>query len=187
MSESDNVTSSLHHSVNQEMKCEKVDYSETEIKVEDGMSRAVKYEGFLCTFCGEHFFYEEYFTEHIQNHHSSPTEISKVQAGNANITEGMSEQDANQIEDNVVDDILTEDENCGTSFENAASYNNKGEESAPNVAINDGYTTDQRKKQKPRVQKSKKHSGEKTFKCNVCSFATANKSDLVLHTRIHTG
>ena len=77
-----------------EIKFEKVEYSE-EIKCENPEAEtkpdagpscaAVKMEGFLCGFCGKHFFYEEFFTEHIQEHHSPPA--SSVQAGNT--TEGI--------------------------------------------------------------------------------------------------
>ena len=48
---------------------------EEDIKLEDACqpsvtNSSIKRESFKCGFCGEYFFYEKYFLEHIQEHHT---------------------------------------------------------------------------------------------------------------------
>ena len=76
------------------IKCEMFDFPET--KCEAGPSGAVKTEGFLCGFCGEHFVNEAHFTEHIQNHHTPP-----ASSGDNNSTADMLVQEA--AEDHLVE------------------------------------------------------------------------------------
>ena len=110
-------------------------------------------EGYLCAFCGKHFVYEEFFTEHIQEHHSPPT--SSVKVGN-NSTTDMLEQETEQTEEPV------ENENFNKV------------EPAHNVAVKDVHTTANKakgKKRKLTLQNQTKDSEERQFQCSECEYS----------------
>ena len=133
-------------------------------------------EGFLCGICGKHFFYEEFFTEHIRDHHSPPT--NSTQAGNT--TEDMLEREPEQTEA-PFEDVLGEDEI-------AVPGNNENVEPAHNVAVKKARSTaDKGKNRKLTVQKQNKSSEERPFQCSECEYSSKRKWVLTRHTMKHTG
>ena len=67
-----------------------------EIKTEEEEA-AAKTQGFICPQCKAHFLYDEYFKEHIKEHHikmefNEPTSASEVSDNNNNLVSGKSLQ-----------------------------------------------------------------------------------------------
>ena len=147
---------------------------EEDIKLEDicqqpHCNNSIKRESFKCGVCGEYYFCEKDFCQHVQSHHSKPTKV-EAEAG-TNTAVGISNE--------VVQETIGTAH--GSTF---GSETGIGTGELPYSCSQCDYKCNQKSQLKIH---SLKHSGEKPFQCDTCTYATTNKSNLSRHILLHTG
>ncbi|XP_063694227.1 zinc finger protein 160-like [Bolinopsis microptera] len=157
-----------------------------EIKTEQEEVTGVSH-GFICPQCQAHFLYDEFFVEHIREHHgetindmstrnvlfnSLPSSHSSVRLGKENTS------------------------SFGKAFKcDDCSYTcNENSDLVKHLCIHTGekpykctecsFACSFKSKL---INHQRTHTGEKPYKCSQCSYSSAQKGHLTLHMRTHTG
>ena len=172
----------------------------SEVKTEEEELRA-KTGGYICPECSEHFFYEEYFVEHIREHHcdtviveqGAKDEGSSVQHAKSLQVNTTLAKSLEPVQESLPSSIVSSEIDLQThsptpdktEMGDLIEYSEKAMDVNQFKCSDCSYTTDNR----PDFNRHRQtHSGKILyFKCSDCSYATAYQSHLKKHQRVHTG
>ena len=171
--------------VKDEVKTEVIDHViKKEIKTElEEVSE--KTHGFICPTCKAHFLYDEFFIEHIKEHHKDVT-VEKVNCYELMSSFGLSEKENNSNYtphgcEPFKCSICLFSCSCKSRLLKHKRIHSKEKSFKCEQC---SYACSQKGKM---IQHQRIHTVEKPYKCNECSFSCSRKGDLVRHQRIHSG
>ena len=113
--------------------------------------------GFICPQCEAHFLYDEFFVEHIREHHGETIHYI------------MSNR-------NILLNSLPSSDKLGKENTSPVEKYFKFDDCSYTCTENSDL-----------VKHLRTHTGEKPYKCSHCSYSSVQKGQLTLHLRTHTG
>ena len=147
----------MSQTVKDEVKTETIDHvikNEIKTELEEVTEKS---QGFICPTCKAHFINDDFFIEHIKEHHADVTG-EKVNCNEIISFSGISEKENNSKNTPHGCNVFKCDI-CSFSCSYKSLF----------------------------LKHKKIHTNEKKFKCEQCSYACSRKGNLVQHQRIHTG
>ena len=154
-----------------------------EIKTEQEEVTGVSH-GFICPQCEAHFLYDEFFVEHIREHHSETT--NDMSNRNILLNSLPSSDKLGKENTSPIEKSFKCDDCSYTCTENSDLVKHLrihlGEK--PYKCKECSFTCS---KKSIFLRHQRTHTGEKPYKCKECPFACSDKSNHIRHQRTHTG
>ena len=156
-----------------------------EIKSEQEEVTGVSH-GFICPQCQAHFLYDEFFVEHIREHHGKSSNDMPNRNVLLNCLPSSASVRLGKENNHPIRKVLNCDNCSYTCTENSdlVKHFRTHTEEKPYKCKECSYTCSVKFNL---IRHQRTHTGEKPFKCMECSYTCSVKSNLTKHQRTHTG